>query len=232
MQRTSWRDSCRDEFTQISGIGQVVNRRLHDAGVTTYAQLAALTVSEIATLLSDVATVTPGRISHEAWTNQAAALTATRSTEPSNPTPPQLGSTPRPRELQSSAPVDKPGRSRGLWSLAESTLTVQRERRIVHASDPFTIFLRLDLAKAELPSDVLYAATVLARPLVGTGQSTVIATAAGMLTGDKRRLRLNSSGLAAGVYQLEAVVELFESSSDRPRQLLSGKEKGVLMVAG
>jgi len=34
------------------------------------------------------------------------------------------------------------------------------------------------------------------------------------------------------LYQLEAVVELFESSSDRPRQVLTGKEIGVLMVAG
>lgn len=232
MQRTSWRDPLWDEFTQISGIGQVVNRRLHDAGVTTYTQLAALTVSEIAALLSDVATITAGRISHEAWTSQAAALAATSSTGPSKPTLSPLGSTPAPWESRSSAPVDSPGPSQPSWSLAESTLTVERERRIVHANDTFTMFLTLDLAKAVVPSNVLYAATILARPLVGTGRTTAIATAAGMLAAGRPRLRLDCSGLAAGVYQLEAVVELFESSSDRPRQVLAGREIGVLMVAG
>ena len=43
---------------------------------------------------------------------------------------------------------------------------------------------------------------------------------------------LTARALAAGLYQLEAVFELFESSSDRPRQVLTGKEIGVLMVAG
>jgi hypothetical protein len=232
MQHASWRDPCRDEFTLISGIGQVVNRRLHNAGVTTYAQLAALAVSDITALLADVATVTPGRISHEAWTDQAATLAATSSTDTPEPTPSEVGSRPAPMQPRSSATVDNPGPSRRSWSVAASTLTVERERRIVHASNTFTIFLTVDLAKAEVPSDVLYAATVLARPLVGTGQSTVIATAAGMLAAERSRLRLDSSGLAAGVYQLEAVVELFESSSDRPRQLLAGRENGVLMVVG
>jgi hypothetical protein len=230
MQRTSWRDPCRDEFTLISGMGQVVNRRLHDAGVTTYAQLAALAVSDIAALLADVATVTPGRISHEAWTDQAAALAATSSTDTPEPTPPEVGSRSAAMQPRSSATVDNPGPSRRTWSLAASTLTVERERRIVHANETFTIFLTLDLAEAEVPSDVLYAATVLARPLVGTGQSAVIATAAGRLAADRPRLRLDSPGVAVGVYQLEAVVELFESSSDRPRQVLAGRERGVLMV--
>ena len=66
----------------------------------------------------------------------------------------------------------------------------------------------------------------------GTGQTPAIAAAAGMLAADRPGLRLDSSGLAAGVYQLGAVVELLESSSDRPRQVLTGREIGVLMVAG
>jgi len=111
-------------------------------------------------------------------------------------------------------------------------LGIERDRKIIHANDTFTVLLTIDLANAAAPSGLRYDATILARPLLGSGQSMAIATERGLLAAERPSLRLGSAGLAAGVYQLEAVVELFDSGSDRPCQLLTGRERGVLMVAG
>jgi len=71
--RSSPRDGEGDDFTRISGIGKVFDRRLHQAGVNGYADLAALNPEGIASLLAEPA-VRPGRIGGEDWTGQAARL--------------------------------------------------------------------------------------------------------------------------------------------------------------
>lgn len=40
-------ESDADDFQQISGIGPAYERRLHDAGITRYSQLAALSADEV-----------------------------------------------------------------------------------------------------------------------------------------------------------------------------------------
>ena len=72
--RSSLRDGEGDDFTRISGIGKVLDGRLHQAGVTSYADLAGLNPEEIAALLADAVAVSPGRIGNEDWTGQAAKL--------------------------------------------------------------------------------------------------------------------------------------------------------------
>ena len=145
---------------------------------------------------------------------------------------PPLGPASAGTEPRSSAQVDVRPRYRRPWSLAGSRLGIERDRKIIHANDTFTVLLTIDLANAAAPSGLRYDATILARPLLGSGQSMAIATELGPLASERPRLQLASAGLAAGVYQLEAVVELFDSGSDRPCQLLTGRERGVLMVAG
>ena len=41
--RSSAHDGEGDDFTRISGIGKALDRRLHEAGVNSYADLAAVT---------------------------------------------------------------------------------------------------------------------------------------------------------------------------------------------
>src|SRR5690349_340302 len=74
--RSSPPDGEADDFTQISGIGKILDRRLHEAGVNSYADLAALNPERIASLLAEPAAIRPGRIADEDWTGQAARLAA------------------------------------------------------------------------------------------------------------------------------------------------------------
>jgi hypothetical protein len=71
---SSARDGEGDDFTRISGIGKVFERRLREAGVKSYADLAVLSPEEISSLLAEVIAVRPERIRDEDWTGQAARL--------------------------------------------------------------------------------------------------------------------------------------------------------------
>ena len=63
-----------DDLKAISGIGPKLEKVLNRSGISTYAQLAALTDAEIADL--DVRLGLSGRIGRDDWVGQAAALAA------------------------------------------------------------------------------------------------------------------------------------------------------------
>lgn len=63
-----------DDFRRIDGIGPAIAQRLYTAGITTFAQLAALSPEEIAAQLDGQAGVTIARIAEEQWAAQARAL--------------------------------------------------------------------------------------------------------------------------------------------------------------
>ena len=63
-----------DNFKRISGIGPGVEKRLYNAGIFTYAQLAALSSKDIAALVSDLAGLSIERIEKNDWIGQAQAL--------------------------------------------------------------------------------------------------------------------------------------------------------------
>jgi hypothetical protein len=63
-----------DDFRKIAGIGPALERRLHDAGILTYQDLAGHTPEEIAAALADVAGVSPERIIRQEWIGQARQL--------------------------------------------------------------------------------------------------------------------------------------------------------------
>ena len=63
-----------DDFQKIQGIGAGIDRRLHDAGILTYQDLAELTPGEIATSLAGVAGLSPSRIASQDWAGQAGRL--------------------------------------------------------------------------------------------------------------------------------------------------------------
>jgi NADH-quinone oxidoreductase subunit E len=65
-----------DDLKAISGIGPKLAKVLNRSGISTYAQLAALTDEEIADL--DVRLGLSGRIGRDDWVGQAAALAAGR----------------------------------------------------------------------------------------------------------------------------------------------------------
>jgi hypothetical protein len=84
-----------DDFQQIQGIGAAIDRRLHDAGILTYQDLAALTPEQIAASLAGVAGLSPARIASQDWTGKAARLAESAApTPPSEPVAPTLPSEP------------------------------------------------------------------------------------------------------------------------------------------
>ncbi len=62
-----------DDLKQLSGIGPALEKKLHEAGVTTFAQIASWGADEIAEF--DEKLSFKGRIEREGWVEQAKALT-------------------------------------------------------------------------------------------------------------------------------------------------------------
>ena len=63
-----------DDFQKIAGIGQAIERRLHDAGILTYQDLSARSPEQIAASLTDVAGLSSARIASQDWAGQAGRL--------------------------------------------------------------------------------------------------------------------------------------------------------------
>src|SRR5215218_5912173 len=63
-----------DNLRSINGIGPAVENRLNDAGIRTFAQLAALSPDELATVVANVAGLSAKRIAEQDWVGQARAL--------------------------------------------------------------------------------------------------------------------------------------------------------------
>ena len=61
-----------DDLTKLSGVGPALNKKLHAAGITSFAQIAAWTDADIAKF-DDVLSF-KGRIEREGWVEQAKAL--------------------------------------------------------------------------------------------------------------------------------------------------------------
>jgi predicted flap endonuclease-1-like 5' DNA nuclease len=62
-----------DDLKQISGVGPGLEKKLQDAGITSYAQIAALTDAEIQDLEANVVKFA-GRINRDDWIGQARQL--------------------------------------------------------------------------------------------------------------------------------------------------------------
>ncbi len=65
-------DGVGDNLTTISGIGPVIEEKLHAMNITTFAQIAVLTAGEIAEINEKLSF--EGRIEREEWVEQAKAL--------------------------------------------------------------------------------------------------------------------------------------------------------------
>ena len=61
-----------DDLKQLSGVGPALEKKLHAAGVTTFAQVAAWTEADVAAM--DEKLSFKGRIEREGWIAQAAEL--------------------------------------------------------------------------------------------------------------------------------------------------------------
>jgi hypothetical protein len=76
-----------DDFKCIKGIGPAVERRLHQAGIFSFAQLAALSAVEVAGLVTNLAGFSAERIAQQDWMGQARQLAASPTELPPDPMP-------------------------------------------------------------------------------------------------------------------------------------------------
>ena len=65
-------DAAQDDLKQLSGVGPALEKKLHEAGVTTFAQIAAWKDKDIAEM--DEKLSFKGRIEREGWVDQAKKL--------------------------------------------------------------------------------------------------------------------------------------------------------------
>ncbi|MFN8474942.1 MAG: hypothetical protein U0822_22330 [Anaerolineae bacterium] len=72
-------DRAGDDFRIIRGIGPSIDSWLHERGVLTYAQLAAMTPADIATLLGSQPLISEERIAKQEWPEQAQRLASKAS---------------------------------------------------------------------------------------------------------------------------------------------------------
>jgi len=66
--------SIPSDFKVITGIGPAVEKRLHQAGIVRYDQLARMTPAELAEILSGMVGMNPASIAEKGWIEDAASL--------------------------------------------------------------------------------------------------------------------------------------------------------------
>ncbi len=64
----------KDDLKKLAGVGPALEKKLNDAGITTYAQIAAWNADEVAEISEELAL--KGRIERDDWVGQAKALTS------------------------------------------------------------------------------------------------------------------------------------------------------------
>jgi hypothetical protein len=72
-----------DDFRQIKGIGETIDRALHDLGIHRFSDLARYTPDTLANALHDkVSFISPQRIEKDGWIPQAKTLSGSADTQP------------------------------------------------------------------------------------------------------------------------------------------------------
>jgi hypothetical protein len=107
-----------------------------------------------------------------------------------------------------------------------------RDLRVPRPGEPFMLTVTLDLTGIEPPAEprIRYSAIVLARPLTGAAPHVVV-EGKGIVSADTPLITLHSTGLPAGTYRLEAVIQLIEPHGGG-RDLLASAEGGILVITG
>lgn len=279
-----------DDLTRITGIGTKIARRLTEAGIATYAELASHSADDIMALLPDVSGLPLTRI--EGWRDEAGKLAAEQaqgpagtrnndqhyesflvrvllnedgsfrrtsvrhigsgaerqwpglgrdalpdfiearagSAAPSTGEPvekpaaglaPEPGAVPAPRAAPGPGAAPEPETAtashgetaRGPRFASPAVLSV--ERTTLHASEPFTMTMAIDLTGSPASAGRLgYKAVIVAKPL-GGGPKRTVAQSDGLIPVTAPTISIDAAGLPPGAYRLDGAVSLFEPGSGR-----------------
>src|SRR5690242_13655443 len=76
-----------DDLKAIRHIGRAIERRLHNAGIRTYAQLASLTPAQVLELIGEAPGLSVVSVTEQDWIGQARALAARQAHTPAPESP-------------------------------------------------------------------------------------------------------------------------------------------------
>lgn len=133
---------------------------------------------------------------------------------------------PRPGRLHPTEVHGAPAGLEGPRHASSAVLSV--ERTPLHAAEPFTMTMTIELAEPACHADRLaYSAVVVAMPLTG-GQKQTVAKSDGVLATTSPVISLGAAGLSPGAYRLDAAVSLREPGADHQMDL-AGIAEGLLV---
>ena len=133
---------------------------------------------------------------------------------------------PRPDRLRSAEADGAPAGAAapGPWSSA--VLSV--ESAPLHAAEPFTMTMAIELADPARHADRLaYSAVIVARPVTG-GQKLTVAKSDGVLATTSSAISIDAAGLPSGTYRFDGAVSLREPGAEHPMDL-AGIAEGLLV---
>jgi predicted flap endonuclease-1-like 5' DNA nuclease len=111
-----------------------------------------------------------------------------------------------------------------------ATAALRLDRIVLHASEPFTVTMTLNLTGAKVADRLAYSAVIVAKQL-GGGPKLTLARATGLLaTAGTPAIQAKAHGLPAGLYRLEGAVSLREAGARHPGRLAAAAEGIMLQV--
>lgn len=287
-----------DDFTVIPGVGSAINRRLHDAGVVRFHDLAALDNDGLARLLAGIPALSADKISNADWVGRAAMLAraleangeqddSSAGEEDAQRMPghdsfvlrvdTQGGSPPRvhlqhvgtgaerravglerlpdlvarllAQDLGTRVPLAGPAVAEELSRpaavtqehlgapapiLEELPIVMRTGTRVIGENQPFAIDTVLDLdGMTPSPPPTTQVAVAAFARRVGDGRNPLlVGHGHGGLALDRSVITIPASGLPAGTYRLEAVVELTDQVGSGPRGRLARGRTEIMLVVG
>jgi hypothetical protein len=233
-----------DDLTLINGIGPAVEKRLHEVGIFTFTQLAALTPADIAASVASIAGMTAERIIKQDWIGQARKLTIKSTAteiprEVETPTESVLIKTEGPRHAQTieeeglllTSEVAKPGLTGTLHvrdMKIEGVESSGSHRKLSH-NQPFFARLFLDFTEMTLPGNTQlnYKASIFGKSkrnfpnhFVEVAEGTINPT-------DTVTINVEGKSLPEGSYKLAATIILA-----LPGKKLTPRQGTVVIVDG
>jgi len=136
------------------------------------------------------------------------------------------GETARPGRLHPAEVDGGPAGAAGARPWSSAVLSVGSAP--LHAAEPFTMTMAIELAGPASHADRLaYSAVIVARPVTG-GQKQTVAKSDGVLATTSSTIRIDAAGLPSGTYRLDGAVSLREPGAEHPVDL-AGIAEGLLV---
>jgi hypothetical protein len=190
-----------DDLTRISGVGAVVARKLMDAGIRTFADVAASTPEQLAAAVVGVPGCSPGRIEAGDWIGQAHRLE--RMSDAPKTAPPSADATPD--DASPIFEIVRLGRAR-----------IRPLNQALSTEQPTAVGLELRPGpEASPPITLQYGADISARRIDGEGEVDITRLKGTARTDQGVSHAGAGPSLGVGLYRIVAAITIYAADHDR-----------------